>query len=357
VDGEYLDGRHPKDVTFTASLREDLQRRDFTINAMAYSEKDGLQDYFDGLSDLERGIVRAVGDPEKRFGEDALRIMRAVRFAAQLGYDVEEKTLRAMKDLAPTLSKISAERIAVELEKLLLSPHPDKLFMAYECGITKVIMPEFDLCMVTEQNNPHHLYTVGEHTVRAVMSARPNRILRLALLFHDFGKPECRTTDKQGIDHFHGHPEKSAQIADSILRRLKSDNDTRKSVVRLVRYHDREVRLTMPGVRKAVMEIGEDLFPLLLDVKEADISAQSGYRRQEKLDLLAAVRRLYIEILEAEDCISLRDLAGNGGDLIANGMKPGRQIGEVLQMMLSDVVEDPSHNDRDYLLKKYVPTK
>ena len=137
VDGEYLDGRHPKDVTFTASLREDLQRRDFTINAMAYSEKDGLQDYFDGLSDLERGIVRAVGDPEKRFGEDALRIMRAVRFAAQLGYDVEEKTLRAMKDLAPTLSKISAERIAVELEKLLLSPHPDKLFMAYECGITK----------------------------------------------------------------------------------------------------------------------------------------------------------------------------------------------------------------------------
>ena len=357
VDGEYLDGRHPKDVTFTASLREDLQRRDFTINAMAYSEKDGLQDYFDGLSDLERGIVRAVGDPEKRFGEDALRIMRAVRFAAQLGYDVEEKTLRAMKDLAPTLSKISAERIAVELEKLLLSPHPDKLFMAYECGITKVIMPEFDLCMVTEQNNPHHLYTVGEHTVRAVMSARPNRILRLALLFHDFGKPECRTTDKQGIDHFHGHPEKSAQIADSILRRLKSDNDTRKSVVRLVRYHDREVRLTMPGVRKAVMEIGEDLFPLLLDVKEADISAQSGYRRQEKLDLLAAVRRLYREILEAEDCISLRDLAVNGGDLIANGMKPGRQIGEVLQMMLSDVVEDPSHNDRDYLLKKYVPTK
>ena len=189
------------------------------------------------------------------------------------------------------------------------------------------------------------------------MSARPNRILRLALLFHDFGKPECRTTDKQGIDHFHGHPEKSAQIADSILRRLKSDNDTRKSVVRLVRYHDREVRLTMPGVRKAVMEIGEDLFPLLLDVKEADISAQSGYRRQEKLDLLAAVRRLYSEILEAEDCISLRDLAVNGGDLIANGMKPGRQIGEVLQMMLSDVVEDPSHNDRDYLLKKYVPTK
>ena len=238
VDGEYLDGRHPSEVTFTASLQEDLQRRDFTINAMAYSEKKGLQDLFGGLPDLEKGLIRAVGDPAKRFGEDALRIMRAVRFAAQLGYEVEEDTVQAMKELAPTLSKISAERIAAELEKLLVSPHPEKLKMAYECGITAVILPEFDRCMETAQNNPHHKYSVGEHTIVSIGNARPDRILRYTMLMHDMGKPSCKTTDEQGIDHFYGHQEVSAQMANDILRRLKSDNETRRSVSKLVRYHD-----------------------------------------------------------------------------------------------------------------------
>ena len=199
IDGDYLDGRHPSEVTFTSSLREDLQRRDFTINAMAYSESRGLQDCFDGVSDLENGRIRAVGDPMKRFGEDALRIMRAVRFAAQLGYEIEEETVQAMKALAPTLSKVSAERIAAELEKLLVSPHPEKLRMAYECGITAVILPEFDRCMETPQHNPHHKYSVGEHTIQSMLHVRPNRILRLTMLLHDFGKPDCRTTDEKGI--------------------------------------------------------------------------------------------------------------------------------------------------------------
>ena len=213
IDGEYLDGRHPSEVTFTASLREDLKRRDFTINAMAYNEKDGLQDFFDGISDLENQRIRAVGDPRKRFEEDALRILRAVRFSAQLGYTVEEGTLRAMRMLAPTLARISAERIAAELEKILVSPHPDRLRMAYECGITAVILPEFDRCMETPQNNPHHIYNVGEHTMCALMQARPDRILRTAILLHDVGKPLCRSTDEKGIDHFYGHPEAGAKIA------------------------------------------------------------------------------------------------------------------------------------------------
>ena len=355
VDGEYLDGRHPSEVTFTASLQEDLQRRDFTINAMAYSEKKGLQDLFGGLPDLEKGLIRAVGDPAKRFGEDALRIMRAVRFAAQLGYEVEEDTVQAMKELAPTLSKISAERIAAELEKLLVSPHPEKLKMAYECGITAVILPEFDRCMETAQNNPHHKYSVGEHTIVSIGNARPDRILRYAMLMHDFGKPSCKTTDDQGIDHFYGHQEVSAQMANDILRRLKTDNETRRSVAKLVRYHDLTCGLTGKSIRKAINLLGEDLFPLYLEVKDADTRAQSDFRFQEKMDYLEEVRLLYRKILEEGDCLSLKDLAVNGKDLIAAGMKPGREIGEVLGAMYRDVIDDPEHNNKDYLMEKYGP--
>ncbi len=354
VDGEYLDGRHPSGVTFTASLKEDLQRRDFTINAMAYSDKKGLQDFFGGYPDLEKGLIRAVGDPMKRFGEDALRIMRAVRFAAQLGYKIEEETVQAMKVLAPTLSKISAERIAAELEKLLVSPHPEKLRMAYECGITAVILPEFDRCMETKQNNPHHKYSVGEHTIVSIGNARPDRILRYAMLMHDFGKPSCKTTDDQGIDHFYGHQEVSARMANDILRRLKSDNDTRRSVAKLVRYHDLTCGLTAKSVRKEINLIGEDLFPLYLEVKDADTRAQSDYRLQEKLDYLQEVRSLYRKIKESGDCLSLKDLAVNGSDLIRAGMEPGKEIGKVLADMLEDVISDPSHNNREYLMASYV---
>ena len=356
VDGEYLDGRHPSEVTFTASLKEDRQRRDFTINAMAYSEKKGLQDFFGGYPDLEKGLIRAVGDPMKRFGEDALRIMRAVRFAAQLGYEIEEETVQAMKVLAPTLSKISAERIAAELEKLLVSPHPEKLKMAYECGITAVILPEFDRCMETEQNNPHHKYSVGEHTIVSIGNARPDRILRYAMLMHDFGKPSCKTTDDQGIDHFYGHQEVSAQMANDILRRLKTDNETRRSVAKLVRYHDLTCGLTGKSIRKAINLLGEDLFPLYLEVKDADTRAQSDFRFQEKMDYLEEVRLLYGKILEERDCLSLKDLAVNGKDLIEAGMKPGKEIGEVLAAMFSDVIENPEHNDKEYLMEKYGPS-
>lgn len=355
VDGEYLDGRHPSKVTFTASLEEDLRRRDFTINAMAFSESTGIRDFFGGADDLEKGVIRAVGDPFERFGEDALRIMRAVRFSAQLGYEIEDNTLKAMKELAPTLRKISAERVAAELEKTLLSPHPEKLRLAYECGITAVVLPEFDRCMETPQNNPHHMYNVGEHTIHAVENARPDRVLRLALLLHDFGKPDCLTTDEKGIDHFYGHPEVSAALANQILRRLKYDNLTRNKVVTLARYHDRAVRHTQPGVRKAVIRIGEDLFPLWLEVKKADALAQSTYRREEKLAELEKIRRMYEKILENGDCLSLKGLAVSGNDLIAAGMKEGREVGRILGVMLEDVVSTPEHNTREYLLDRYLP--
>ncbi|MGN1181118.1 MAG: CCA tRNA nucleotidyltransferase [Suilimivivens sp.] len=353
VDGEYEDSRHPKEVTFTRDLTEDLRRRDFTINAMAYNEKDGLVDIFGGLNDIRQQIIRCVGSPFERFSEDALRMMRAVRFSAQLGYAIEEETGRAIRVLAPNLKKISAERIQTELVKLVTSPHPDYLMKAYETGITKVILPEFDLCVQTEQKNPHHCYSVGVHTLEAMKAVRNDKVLRLAVLFHDMGKPVCLTTDENGIDHFHGHPEVSEEIAGNILHRLKFDNDTIYMVKKLVKYHDRDVEPEAKAVRRAIMKTGEDVFPLLLEVKEADVLAQSDYHREEKEKNLADVRKIYNRILEEKQCVSLKTLVINGRDLIEQaGMKPGKELGEVLDKLLLRVIEDPSLNDRDLLLKE-----
>ena len=202
IDGEYTDARHPKEVQFTASLLEDLKRRDFTINAMAYNEKEGLVDAFDGVGDFRRGVIRCVGEAKERFSEDALRMLRAVRFAAQLGFTIETETIAAMELLAGNIAKVSAERIQVELVKLLVSDHPEKLLTAYETGLTAVFLPEFDRMMETGQNNPHHCYTVGEHTIQAVKNVPSDKVLRLTMLLHDVAKPACKVTDEQGIDHF-----------------------------------------------------------------------------------------------------------------------------------------------------------
>lgn len=354
VDGVYEDGRHPKAVTFTPSLREDLQRRDFTINAMAYREPGVLVDLFGGQKDLADGVIRAVGDPVQRFSEDALRILRAIRFSAQLGYRIEDETLRAASELAVNLRKISAERIRVELEKTITSDHPALLRTAYEAGITAMFLPEFDQCMETRQNNPHHCYTVGEHILKSMELIRNDRILRLTMLLHDVGKPACLTTDEQGIDHFYGHQEVSASMAQAILKRLKYDNDTIRKVVKLVRYHDMQIRLTAPAVRKAVVKIGEDLFPLFLEVKQADLLAQSTYQREDKQEILDEVKRLYAEIIGHGDCLNLKHLAVNGSDLVRMGVRPGREVGDILARMLNDVLDVPSHNDKDYLLGRFV---
>lgn len=352
IDGEYEDGRHPKDVVFTASLEEDLKRRDFTINAMAYNEEQGLVDLFDGIGDIERKVLRCVGDPAERFREDALRMMRAVRFSAQLGYEIEERTEDAMAKLAGTLEKISAERIATELVKLLVSDHPEKIRTCWETGMTAVFFPEFDRMMETGQNNPHHCYSVGEHTIRSLMEVRADRVLRLAMLLHDSGKPVTKTTDEAGIDHFHGHVQESARIAKRLLRRLKFDNDTTDRVVRLVSAHDVWILPDAKHMRRAMNRLGEDLFPELFEVKEADMKAQSLYERKEKENLLSQLRQIYEKVKAAGACVTLKDLAVNGSDLIAAGMKPGKELGVVLKALLEEVLEDPSCNERDRLLKR-----
>ena len=351
IDGDYEDSRHPKEVTFTANLAEDLKRRDFTINAMAYNESRGLVDLYGGLADMEAGIIRCVGDARERFTEGALRMMRAVRFSAQLGYRIDEKTREAIKALAPNLRKISAERIQTELVKLVVSPHPDYLRTAYEMCITAQVLPEFDLCMETPQNNPHHCYNVGEHILHSMLAVRADKVLRLGMLFHDIGKPQTMTVDENGITHNRKHPVVGAEMTRKILRRLKFDNDTTDKVTKLVLYHDQEIGATQTGVRQAIHRMGENIFPLMFAVYRADISAQSDYKREEKLQKLSYIEGLYEEVCRQGDAVNLKDLAITGADLIAQGMKPGREIGAVLQELLDIVLEDPTLNTPEQLLE------
>lgn len=352
IDGDYEDGRHPKEVTFTSSLIEDLKRRDFTVNAMAYNDQTGLVDAFEGIKDLNAGIIRCVGSPRERFSEDALRILRAVRFSARLGYEIEPQTLDAIRELAPNLIHVSAERIQAELTKLVVSPHPENFKIAYETGITRIILPEFDACMKTEQNNPHHCYSVGEHILKSMTEVKQDKNLRLAMLFHDIGKPLTQTVDENGIHHFHGHPAVSEKIAGSVLKRLKFDNHTISMVTGLVKYHDQKVLPEPQYVRRAILRMGEDIFPLLYDVKLADLRAQSNFQRREKEENLDAVYQIYRQIMDEGQCVSLKTLAISGRDLIDHtGMKPGRELGETLQNLLDMVIEDPSLNKRETLLK------
>lgn len=344
LDGEYEDKRHPKEVIFTANLIEDLKRRDFTINAMAYNETQGLVDVFDGIGDLKKGQIRCVGNPRERFMEDALRMMRAVRFAAQLGFYIEENTREMISILANNLSEISVERIQAELVKLLLSDHPEEMRTVYEIGLSKIFLPEFDRMMVTPQNNPFHCYNVGEHTLAALQNIRKDKVLRLTMLLHDVAKPLCKVTDEKGIYHFYGHPIKGAQIAKEILQRLKFDNDTITRVTALVTWHDDMPPLKKAAVRRAIHRVGLEQYPELFEVKRADTLAKSLYKREEKLSYIAGYEQMYQDILNKGQCLTLKQLAINGKDLIKMGIKPGKEMGDLLEHLLEHVLEYPEDN-------------
>lgn len=351
IDGKYEDSRHPKEVTFTASLKEDLLRRDFTINAMAYNEEEGLQDLYDGLEDLKKGVIRCVGNPMERFSEDALRIMRAVRFSAELGFEIEENTKDAIRKLALNLKDISAERIQTEMIKLVTSPNPSFLKKAWELGITAVVFPEFDICMETEQNNPHHCFSVGEHILASMNQIENDKILRLSMMLHDIGKPECKTTDEKGTDHYYGHQDVSSDMAGMILKRWKFDNKTRDAVICLTKYHDMRVELTKQAVRKAIYKVGEAYFPLLFKIQLADVLAQSSYERDQKLERIRRTKELYEEILEEGDCLSLKDLQITGKELMEIAHIPeGPTVGIIMKKLLEKVLEDPSLNHVETLL-------
>lgn len=357
VDGLYEDGRHPKEVTFTSRLEEDLKRRDFTINAMAYNDDERLVDAFGGMRDLNYHLIRCVGDPKERFSEDALRILRAVRFSAQLAFPIEPETAEAIKSLAPNLEKISAERIQAELVKLLVSDHPEWIQDACELGITKVVLPEWDDMVGVKQNTPHHKYDVAAHTVHALQNVKNDKVLRLTMLFHDMGKPVMKTTDENGRDHFKGHAIASEQIAKTVMKRLKFDNDTIRKVTKLVAYHDYRMEPTGANVRRAMHEIGVELFPYYLAVRLADTKAQSSYERRGKLENIIQIRELYRNALRNKECVTLKDLAVTGTDLINLGIAPGKELGTLLNELLDMVIEDPAWNQKgklcDYVKERF----
>lgn len=355
IDGEYEDHRRPNEVTFTTNLREDLMRRDFTINAMAYNDKDGLVDLFGGMEDLEKKLIRCVGNPDDRFDEDALRMLRAVRFAAQLGFEIEEPTMDAIRRKYGFLKDISAERIQVELTKLLVSDHPEKIKTAYELGMTSIFLPEFDAMMNTPQNNPHHKYNVGDHTVEALKRIDADKVLRLAALLHDVGKPDTRSTDAEGIDHFYEHYKKSGEKSEEILRRLKYDNHTIKSVRHLIEWHDfrwdDESYAGMAKVRRLVSKVGIEYFEPLLKLQRADILGQSSYLQEKKLRVLQEVEDIYGEVKKNHDCLTVKDLDIDGVTLIRNGIPAGKRMGIILERLLDMVIEEPKLNQRAILLE------
>ncbi len=359
IDGVYEDSRHPKEVTFTTDLYEDLRRRDFTINAMAYSDKSGIVDPFEGQSDLRSGIIRAVGSPRERFGEDALRILRALRFSARFGYEIEEETASAIRELSPTLSNISAERIREELEKLLLSDNPDRLRWAYELGVTKVFFPEWDAMMECEQDTPHHFTDVGDHTIEVIryiienypsLSKEDDRVLRIAALLHDIAKPVKKFRGRDGYEHFTGHPEEGVPMAEDVLKRLKYDNDTINKTKKLVRYHDELPDLTYPEVRRFIVLAGRENMDNLIRLKYADLYGHTKYKWDEKMEKLTSFEQMYQKIVRDGDPLSIKELAVNGNDLMKEGVAPGPALGEALERLMDRVLDDPQMNEKEKLL-------
>ena len=348
VDGTYLDHRRPDSVTFTRSLEEDLQRRDFTVNAMAMGLRGEVRDPFGGQVDLKDGVLRCVGDPDRRFGEDALRILRGLRFAAVLGFAIDPETAESIHRNRNLLKEIAAERIQVELMKLLCGPFASKVLREYP-DVVGVFWPEILPMVGFDQRNYHHCYDVWEHTLHALDTTPRDAVLRCAVLLHDIGKPNCFTVDEGGVGHFYGHGAVSLELADEMLRRLRCSNEFRDTVVRLVEWHDRMIPVNEKGVRKALRRLGETDLRRLIAVKRADNLGQAPefWGRQQELDEGEAILE---KLLEEDACFSLKQMAVNGHDIIRLGIT-GPQIGQTLDALLDEIVNGTLPNEREALLK------
>lgn len=349
TDGEYKDHRHPESVSFTGRLTDDLARRDLTINAMAYSPRSGLVDPFGGRADLADGIIRAVGDPEKRFEEDALRILRAARFSSTLAMRIHPDTRRAMHACLALLGGISAERKLSELSKLILGEDCERVLLECSDIITEII-PELAPAVGFDQRNPHHIYDVYTHTVKAVRSCPRDRNIRLAALLHDCGKPYVFTLAADGIGHFYGHSEKSVELASAVLERLRIDNASAQEILTLIKWHDPVIEESETSVKRWIRRLGADRLNDLLALKNADNLAQAP-QYQDRLASYERIRGMMKKILEEGACFSLRDLAVGGDDLLRLGMKPGRELGAMLSSLLDAVISGELPNDKQKLLE------
>jgi len=350
TEGKYRSNRKPESVIFIDSLQEDLKRRDFTINAMAYNKYEGLIDLFGGQKDIENNLIRCVGDPDLRLSEDALRIMRAMRFASEKGFEIESETYRAMCSHKNLLMNISSERIAAELNKILLGDYVFKTLKNYGKPLFQVI-PELEAAVGFKQNNPHHSLDVYDHILCSISNVPKNLELRLTMLFHDIGKPFCYTQVDE-IGHFYGHSKISAEIAEKTLKRLKCDSSTIENVTKLVLYHGLELMPSSKSVRRNLNRYGKCLFEKLLEVKQADIKAADPDYMMERLNHIKEVKLILKEVLESEQCFSLKNLQIDGNDIMALGVTEGRKIGNILKSILEMVIDGELENDRDAIINK-----
>jgi len=350
VDGAYIDNRHPDTVSFTTELANDLSRRDFTINAMAYNNTSGLVDYFHGKPDLQNKIIRCVGEADKRFQEDGLRLMRALRFAAVLDFTIEPGTAEAIHHNRQLLKNIAPERIRTELDRLIDGDGAGPILINY-ADVLCVFIPEIQDALGFEQHNPHHYLDVWRHTVTALTHAPAGKYLRLALLFHDLAKPNCYTRDKKGIGHFYGHPVKSAVLAENIMRRLKYDNETINIVKELILYHDQDILPQDKHIKKWLNRLGEIQLRRLWQIKKADIMAQHEAYRAGRLNALKEAALVLDRVLDERQCFTLQDLAVNGHDLIDLGIPQGIKTGLILNQLLDMVITEKIINEKENLLK------
>ncbi len=348
VDHDYQDRRHPSKVEFTKSIEKDLARRDFTVNAMAYNERCGMIDPFGGREDIKAGVLRAVGDPRERFNEDALRIMRALRFSSTFGFEIESLTREALFENKELLKNVSAERVSSEFIKLICGKNASRVVTEY-VDVLGVMLPELLKMKGFDQRNPHHVYNVLEHTAAVLENVPPKAALRLAALFHDIGKPRCFTLDENGIGHFYGHAEIGAEMTEKISRSLKLDFTTEKEVVSLVKWHMVQIEPTQRAVKRALNKLTPGLFFELIELKRGD-ALGCGTSRPIDEEYYSAIERIARDILEQGQCFSLRNLAVNGSDLIAAGMEPGRELGKVLSELLEKVLNDELPNEKETLL-------
>ena len=351
AEGPYSDSRRPDFVRFVSDLREDLARRDFTINAIALGLDGTLRDPFGGADDIKAGLIRCVGEPARRFQEDGLRLMRALRFAAVFGCDIEDFTARAIHDHRAVLDRVAAERIQVELCKLLTGQNAGDVLREFPDVICQ-FWPELGPLTTLTQNNPWHCWDGWEHTLHALEAAPNHAVARLTMLLHDIGKPQCKSTDENGIDHFYGHPTVSAQMAEQMLRKLKFDRAAMKQVVTLVELHDTPLPRDNRGIRRWLSRLGPEMFFRLLEVKRADMLAHTPEKAAGELAELAKIRAGAKQIVAEGQCFSLKDLAVNGRDVIAAGAVPGPAVGRILDRLLEQVLNGELPNRREVLLEQ-----
>ena len=348
IDGNYTDNRHPDSVNFVSRVEEDLARRDFTINAMAYNPTRGLVDAFGGQEDLRAGIIRCVGEPDARFNEDGLRILRALRFAARYDFGIETETSFSIHRNRHLLENVSVERIFTELKGILVGEGVLGMMQAFP-DVFSIIIPELAPSIGFDQCNPHHLYDVWTHTAHAVQAAPAQEILRLTLLLHDIAKPATFTRGDDGKGHFYGHGQRGAEMARNILLHLKSDTATLQAVVTLVREHDSMLPTTAPGMRRLIGRLGINTLQQLLEIKQADMAAQSTHELELKQRTLREARLLLEDVLDEPPAFTVGDLAISGKELIALGVKPGPAMGSILKTLLAEVQDEQLHNTREAL--------